>query len=193
MSEIEIDAFGNLNRTEENHLQIGSIELDVSPGDMNIDLENFSVGGSEFIAQTIISAMSNLIFTQVKYTVLEKTSHKIRALINKRLESVPTNIIQKNSENLFDDIVTFATSKIATKVEPLKLPPIERDFYVKLLMLKMNGSIQIDQGKLHGLTTFARTGDIFVTYEDEAVTVEAEVGFQNLTGSYNWNLTVMGM
>lgn len=192
MSEIEIDAYGNLNRTDEDALQIGNIELDVSPGDMNIDLENFSVFGSEMIANAIISSMSNIIFSQVKYTVLEKTSAKIQALINQRLEKVPVHILKRTGDYLFDDIVAFAAEKIATKVEPLKLPPIQREFNAKWMLFHLNASIHIDEGKLFGLTTFARTGDISVTYEEEAVSVEAEVGFKNVTGSYNWALSIIG-
>ena len=87
ITDIYIDAYGNLNRTVDPEtgkdiLQIGNIELDVSPGDMDLVFENLSVLGSETVAETIVSTMSGLIFSQIKYTVLEKTSDKIREKIN---------------------------------------------------------------------------------------------------------------
>ena len=76
ISDIELNAFGNLNRTtmivtennkinEKKILQIGNIELDVSPGSMDLQFENLQILGSEAIADTIIGTMSGLIFSQV--------------------------------------------------------------------------------------------------------------------------------
>ena len=198
ISDIEIDASGNLERntdpdTGKDVLQIGNIELDVSPGEMDLQFENLSVLGSDSIAETIVNTMSGLIFSQVKYSVLERTSEKIRARINQRLKKIPIDILDGNrSETLFDNLLEHVTKQLGTKIEPLRLPAVSRNFAARMLVLNVNASIDINEGKLHGLTTFARTGDIFITYEDDTATIEAEVGFRNLTGSYNWALRVLG-
>ncbi|KAI2809034.1 hypothetical protein BLOT_000175 [Blomia tropicalis] len=198
ISDIEIDAFGNLNRTIDletgkDVLQIGNIDIDVSPGDMDLQFENLSVLDSENLATTIVDTMSGLIFSQVKYSVLEKTSNKIRARINERLRVIPIDILEgTRSETLFDDLLHLVTKRIGTKIEPLRLPFFSRNFAARMLILNVNASINIHEGKLYGLTTFARTGDIFITYEDDMATIEADVGFRNLTGSYDWSLQVLG-
>ena len=97
------------------------------------------------------------------------------------------------SEHLFDDLLTQVTTRLGQKIEPLRLPNFSRNFAAKMLVLNLNASINIHDGKLYGLTTFSRTGDIFVTYEEDGTaTIEADVGFKNLTGGYNWDLRVLG-
>ena len=218
ISDIFIDAFGNLEKTFDEAtgkevLQIGSITLDVNPGDMDLRFENLEVLGSETAADLVVSTASGIIFSAVKSTVLEKTSEKIREKINERLKKVKLDFITgsgnggKNSstdnsavpegstsaQTLFDDLVKGVTRRMAAKIEPLKLPPFRREFATRILnLLPVNGSIAVSGGRLHGLTTFARTGDIWVTYEEDEAVIEADVGFQNLTGGYDWALRVLG-
>ncbi|KPL97181.1 hypothetical protein QR98_0002440 [Sarcoptes scabiei] len=59
-------------------------------------------------------------------------------------------------------------------------------------MFPMEISFEVMDGKLFGLTTFSRMGDIFITYKNEAALIEAEVGFHNLTGRYDWQLDAVG-
>ncbi len=216
ISDIFIDAFGNLEKTFDESsgkdvLQIGSITLDVNPGDMDLRFENLEVLGSETAADLVVSTASGIIFSAVKSTVLEKTSEKIREKINERLKKVKLDFITGNgggknstdnsavpegstsAQTLFDDLVKGVTKRMAAKIEPLKLPPFKREFSTRILnLLPVNGSIAVSGGRLHGLTTFARTGDIWVTYEEDEAVIEADVGFQNLTGGYDWALRVLG-
>ncbi|OTF78255.1 hypothetical protein BLA29_009533 [Euroglyphus maynei] len=187
---MEINAFGNIERMSNGQLRIDTIELNMGADDVNLDLENFEVLGSEVIAQTIISALSDIIFDQVKYTVTDKISVKIQSLINKRLERIKLDqLIQHESETLFDDIVTMVSKRIKHRIDPVPLPSFERQIQTKILQLiPVNISIQIEHGKLYGLTTFTRMGDIYVIYEDESAIIEAQVGFQNLTGKYDWTI-----
>ncbi|KAF7496027.1 hypothetical protein SSS_00307 [Sarcoptes scabiei] len=112
ISDMSIEAYGNLQRSPNGKLKIESIEMDINPNEVNLDLENFEVLGSEVIAQTIISTLSEIIFDRVKYTVIEKASIKIQSLINKRLEAIPwETIIKGDSEVIFDDIVAMVGKK----------------------------------------------------------------------------------
>lgn len=194
---MEIEAYGSLKRSgpDNSGLSIEEIQLDMNADEVQLNLENFEVLGSEVIAQTIISAMSDLIFGRVKNTIIEKASIKIKTLINKRLEKISLNkLLQNNSEVLFDDIVVTVSKRIKHRVDPVPLPPFSRSSSIKVLnMIPVNFSFEVKQGKLYGLTTFARMGDIYVMYEDESALIEAEVGFHNLTGKYHWKLDVLGM
>lgn len=196
ITDIEIDAYGDLTRVAgedgKDHLQIGSITLDATPTDMDLVFENLSVLNSETIAETILGTMSGLIFSQVKSSVLDKTSDQIRGKINEKLWNIPFDFIESKQETLFDDMVSFVAGKLGDRLEPLKLPHFSRNFAARLLLMNVNASVQIQNGALYGLTTFARTGDISVTYEDDSVLIEADVGFKNLTGKYDWNLKVLG-
>lgn len=197
ISDMEIEAYGSLKRSgpDNSGLSIEEIQLDMNADEVQLNLENFEVLGSEVIAQTIISAMSDLIFGRVKNTIIEKASNKIKTLINKRLEKISLNkLLQNNSEVLFDDIVVTVAKRIKHRVDPVPLPPFRRSSSIKVLnMIPVNFSFEVKQGKLYGLTTFARMGDIYVIYEDESALIEAEVGFHNLTGKYHWQLNVLGM
>uniref|UniRef100_A0A6P6YCQ6 Uncharacterized protein LOC113796393 n=1 Tax=Dermatophagoides pteronyssinus TaxID=6956 RepID=A0A6P6YCQ6_DERPT len=194
ISDMEIDAFGNLERMSNGQLHIDTIDLNMKADEVNLDLENFEVFGSEVIAQTIISALSDIIFDQVKYTVTDKISVKIRTLINQRLERIKLDqLIQHESEILFDDIVRMVSKRIKHRIDPIPLPSFQRQIETKILQfIPINISIDIEHGKLYGLSTFTRMGDIYVIYEDESAIIEAQVGFQNLTGKYDWNINVLG-
>nr|XP_046917687.1 uncharacterized protein LOC124498030 [Dermatophagoides farinae]XP_046917688.1 uncharacterized protein LOC124498030 [Dermatophagoides farinae] len=194
ITDMEIEAYGNLERTPDGLLRIDTIDLNMKADEVNLDLENFEVLGSEVIAQTIINALSDIIFDQVKYTVTDKISTKIQLLINKRLEKIEIGkLIKYESEILFDDILAMVAKLIGNFFEPIPLPSFQRQIQTKILQLiPMNISIQIEHGKLYGLTTFRRMGDIYVIYEDESAIIEAEVGFLNLTGKYDWIIDVLG-
>ncbi|KAH9409487.1 hypothetical protein TYRP_010497 [Tyrophagus putrescentiae] len=217
ISDIFIDAFGNLEKTFDETLgkevlQIGSITLDVNPGDMDLRFENLEVLGSETAADLVVSTASGIIFSAVKSTVLEKTSEKdsredqrapeegeARFYYRKRKWKKFSLIILPCQKVLLPpklSLMTWSrgvTRRMAAKIEPLKLPPFRREFSTRILnLLPVNGSIAVSGGRLHGLTTFARTGDIWVTYEEDEAVIEADVGFQNLTGGYDWALRVLG-
>ena len=145
---------------------------------------------------------------KVKSSVLQKTSDKIRNRINDRLKKIPLNNLlmlspkQQNHESdsessqdkditLFDELLTSVTRKIG--IESLRLPTFERQLTAKLFnLVNVNASIRIHDGQLFGLTTVARTGDIYLTYKDDIATVEADVGFRNITGTYDWDLKFLG-
>lgn len=192
ISDIEITASGNLERTDGNKLQIGEIDIDVEPGTMDLSFENLSVLGSETIGETIVSTMSGLVYSAVKSTVLEKTSDKIRHRINQRLASISLNVIANNSQSLLDDLIAFAVDKIKDRLEPLKLPPFQKQASRKTSLFTLSTAINVTGGHLYGLSTFARTGDIFVTYHEDTAIIQAEMGFHNLTGAYKWDVKFMG-
>ena len=78
--------------------------------------------------------------------MLEKTSNKIRDQINKRLKNIPIDMVEGKSETLFDDLLEHVTKRLATKIEPLRLPVFSRNFAARMLILNVNASVNV-QGK----------------------------------------------
>lgn len=193
ISEIDIDASGNMIVNDDLKLEIENIELDVQPGDMDLQFEGLSVFGSEGIGETIVQTMSGLLFSAVKNTVIGKTADKIRMQINQRLAKIPVEKVHKDQASLvFDSVLDAALTHVTTRLEPLHLPPFEKNTTIKRIFFTLDASISVYNGTLNGLGSFKRTGPVFLNYTNNHVLFETEMGFMNLSGGYNWKVKVGG-
>jgi len=195
VSDIVIRAYGALNRSDSGILQVGSIDLDVETSDINLHFENLMGGGAwSSITNSLLNRMSGLIFDHVKHTMLDEVSQDIKTMINQKLAHLPLDFVDEKSSNIFDDILEYSKRAInETGLDPFGLPPFKDRFNYNMLFFVLKGQIEIFEGRLYGLSTLIRTGDIIATYQNNEVTFEASLGFTNLTGGYKWAANVMGL
>jgi hypothetical protein len=193
VSGLEIYAYGALNRTNENKLEVGTIELDVTTNDIDLNFDNL-MGGWSSLTNSLLNKMSTLIFNSVKHKILDEVSNDIRTMINQQLAHLPLDFVDEKSSNIFDNILEYSKRAInETGLDPLLLPPFEDKFNYNLLIFVFEGKIRIFDGRLYGLSSLVRTGDIIATYHNNEVIFEARMGFSNLTGGYQWAANLMGL
>jgi flavorubredoxin len=195
VSGLEIFAYGALNRTNENRLEVGTIELDVTTNDIDLNFDNLMGGGAwSSLTNSLLNKMSTLIFDSVKHKMLDEVSNDIRTMINQQLDHLPLDFVDEKSSNIFDNILEYSKRAInETGLDPLLLPPFEDKFKYNLLIFVFEGKIRIFDGRLYGLSSLVRTGDIIATYNNNEVIFEARMGFANLTGGYQWAANLMGL
>lgn len=194
ISMLEIYANAMINKTNNGTIQLANIHLDVFANDINVNFE--SLGGHKMSSfyNTILNQLSEFLFDHVKSKLLEDIKIDIKNKLNKEIEQkISYDIINPSSAHIFDDILDKAKSAIRKAgLEPFNLPTLSEKFSHDLLLFNFNGVVEAYKGKLSGLTTLIRTGDVFVEYENDTVVLEANLGFENLTGTYLWKAHLMG-
>jgi hypothetical protein len=195
VSGLELYAYGALNRTNENKLEVGTIELDVATNDIDLNFDNLMGGGAwSSLTNSLLNKMSTLIFASVKHNMLDEVSNDIQTMINQQLTHLPLDFVDEKSSNVFDNVLEYSKRAIyEAGLDPLPLPSFEDKFDYNLLIFVLKGKIRIFNGRLYGLTSLIRTGDVIATYHNNEVIFEARMGFANLTGGYQWTAKLMGL
>ncbi|KAI1287990.1 hypothetical protein HDE_09758 [Halotydeus destructor] len=175
-------------------LQVGEMVLDLEVDDLDMHFSNLMGSGKwSSLTNGLLNKMSHLIFDHVKYMLLDELKADIHDHLNTQLAKLPDQFVTKRSENLFDDLLSRVAEAVTQAgFDPLRLPNQVDGFDHDLGLFRFRGHAQVHNGVLHGLKTLIRTGDVIAIYENDSVTLEANLGFENLTGSYDWRASFMG-
>ncbi|XP_013784473.1 uncharacterized protein LOC106468582 [Limulus polyphemus] len=176
-------------------LEVDSIDIDIEVSDIQLHFDNLFGGGAwSSISNTVLNQLSGIIFDQVKKSMLEEMRESLHKELNAQLHHIPESFIDPESTTIFDDALRRASKQLKNNnLDPIKLPDHKKSFQKKLLFFRLYGEVKIVNGILIGLSTLHRTGDVLITYEDNAVILEASIGFSNLTGGYDWSANIMGI
>ena len=197
VNKLKIFAKANLARNQtSNKLEVDQIVLDMDVGDLDMHFDNL-MGSRRWssIANEVLNQMSHLIFDHVKYSLLDELKEDIKSHLNAQLDKLPNDFVHTQQQVLFDALIDKLNEEIRTAgFDPLKLDDQEEKFYHNLQLFKFYGRAEVHNGILHGLSTLCRNPDdsVIAVYENDSVTLEASLGFENLTGSYDWSLSLMG-
>lgn len=175
-------------------LFVSDLMLDIRSDDIHIQFDNlFSTGRLSKFSNAILNQLSTLIFNQVKKSLLAELQTDVQTYLNEKLKDVPTEFIHKRSESLFDDLMVKVTQEIKAKgFDPVELPSQSESFRRDLGFVTATGEAKVYNGILYGLSSLVRTGDVIAVYSNDSVTLEANLGFENMTGSYDWKTTLFG-
>lgn len=192
VSHLQIFAKTGLIKNKYGQLIVSDIELDVENDDIELHFDNLGSQRLSFVMNSILNKLSGLIFNQIKDLVLNGSEGDIKRHINAKLKQLPDAFISGKSEFIFDDLL--AKTKLAIKssgFDPFPLPDTNKSFARSLHFLTFRGDLKLYNGTLYGISTLIRTGDLIATYKDNYVTLEASLGFDNLTGQMNWSASIM--
>ncbi|XP_013775127.1 uncharacterized protein LOC106459993 [Limulus polyphemus] len=176
-------------------LEVDSVHIDIEVSDIQLHFENL-FGGSAWssISNSLLNQLSGMIFDQAKQSILEEIRESLREELNTQLHHIPEGFINSGSTTIFDDTLRRVSMHLKqNNMDPFSLPDHKEVFQKKLLFFLLHGEARIFNGILSGLSTLHRTGDVLITYENNAVIVEVNIGFSNLTGDYNWSAKLMGI
>ena len=125
---------------------------------------------------------------------MDEASEDIKKMINTQLAHLPLDFVDEKSATIFDGVLDKAKIAInESGLDPMLLPAFRDKFDYKFFVFQVKGDLKVFNGTLAGLSTLVRTGDIIATYKNNEVVFEARMGFNNLTGGYNWSTNVMGL
>jgi len=194
VTEIEITAFGSLEKNKNGIIQVSDIELEVYTDDIDLHMDNLMGGGMMGgISNSVVNQMSGMIFDHIKHTMLDEVSVDIKNMINTQLSHLPLDFLKQESSSVFDGMLERVRQGInESGLEPMPLPSLRDQFNYNFMVFKLNGQIKTFNGYLSGLSSLVRTGDIIATYDNNQVIFEASMGFTNLTGGYDWSTNIMG-
>ncbi|XP_076355317.1 uncharacterized protein LOC143249406 [Tachypleus tridentatus] len=176
-------------------LEVDSVHIDIEVSDIQLHFDNLFGGRTwSSISNSLLNQLSGMIFDQVKQSILEEVRESLRKELNTQLHQIPEGFINSGSTTIFDDTLKRVSMHLKqNNMDPFNLPDHKEVFRKKLLFFLLHGEARIFNGILSGLSTLHRTGDVLITYEDNAVIVEVNIGFSNLTGGYDWSAKLMGI
>jgi hypothetical protein len=178
--------------TEELH--VGEMTLDLTSDDIHVQFDNL-MGGRRWskLSNSILNQIAHLVFDHIKQSLLAELQTDVQTYLDTKLPEIPTEFVHKRSASLFDDIMDKVREELVdAKLDPIDLPDQREAFSHDLGFVKATGEAKLYNGILTGLSTLVRTGDVIADYTNHSVTLEANMGFQNLTGSYDWRLRLFG-
>ncbi|RWS18031.1 uncharacterized protein B4U79_17225 [Dinothrombium tinctorium] len=191
MRGIVIHAAASLKETKEGHLQVEQIALDFHTNDVSLHFENLMSKRWSNIYNILLNSINEVMFEEVKSILVNELEEKIKNKINEELLQLPKIKLHKGSTTLFDEILERSKNALRKDYEPLSLPDQTKDFATRVFKYNVSGELKLRNGAINGITTLTRTGEIMAEYRNNSVSLEADLGFENLTSSYSWSATLM--
>lgn len=194
VTDLVITTRASLDQEVGKKLQVANMTLELETHAIKMHFDNL-MGGSGWSAASnaLINTINHLIFDHVKHSLLEELEQDVQKHLNEQLDKLPQNFIHDRSESLFDALLAKLRNEVKTSgYDPLSLPDQRQGFSRNVFgVFNVTGEATIYNGTLFGLSTLVRTGDVIATYQNDSVTLEANLGFRNLTGHYDWSATLL--
>ena len=172
--------------------------LDAEPKKVDMHFNNLKIAGvgGEFgaaLSNMLVNELNHMIFNHVKDGIVEHIQSGVQSALNRMLNQLPENFVHERTASLFDELLEKLKEEIIkTGHDPLPLPDSTESFNENLGLFRLHGALNIFNGSLFGLSTLVRTGPVYAHYEKFAVILEANIGFENITGDYDWSANLMG-
>lgn len=198
MRNLKFFATSSLNRTDDGKFQISAIVLDADSKRTDTHFSNLmglGMGGEigAAFSNLLVNELNDQIFSHVKESIISNLQTDVQASLNQMLYQLPDNFVHEKSASLFDELLDKLRHEIVkTGHDPLSLPDSTESFSEDLKLFRVHGALNIFNGSLSGLSTVVRTGPVYAHYQKFAVILEANIGFENITGDYNWDANFMG-
>ncbi|CAN7976012.1 unnamed protein product [Ixodes persulcatus] len=117
----------------------------------------------------------------------------VRENIRQRINSELSRISVERSESLVDGLIALVGEQIRTMgADPFKIANQHHSFKQDLLFFTVHCEAHLTGGRLHGLSTVQRSGNLMAYYKDRTVTIDADLEFRQLSGTFRWRARVQG-
>ncbi|XP_063866722.1 uncharacterized protein LOC135103835 isoform X1 [Scylla paramamosain] len=186
----------DLGTTEEGVFGVAVLDLDVATPKIEINFEDIMGGGEmgDFV-NGILNSMAPDFLQSLENQYMPLLEETIRHEINQILHG-NSSLIRKRDDSVndyFDRV--FANMRLSITEngqDPITLPVDSDDFSITLFNKTLTGEVKVGPGKLSGLSTVHRAGDMTLLYvgeQDEAVW-QGEVGLTDLQVDYRLRLSL---
>lgn len=176
-------------------LRVAEVRVDAEANDLQLHFENLLGGGGwGALSNTLLNELSGLMFERVKQGLADEAERNIGQYLDAQLGQARLQLITSGSNTLLDRYLDSAREAIRNNsLDPFMLPNRTESIGHPLLHLLLNGRLDLFDGRVRGLSTLRRTGDVLFTYEPGSVAFEAGFGFDNLSAQYSWQVNLMDM
>ncbi|GAB6018766.1 hypothetical protein CHUAL_000435 [Chamberlinius hualienensis] len=186
----DIFAFGNLTLTvsKDGYLEINNISLDTTVPHIEHYFQNL------FISDSILKLVRENIFNSTKPIILEEMQATLKRYLDRQFRKLSAQPRYAEFQVPFDLVIANTATQLREKnKDPLPLQSTRKEFNKRLLFIRVYGTLNLYDGNLSGLSSIHRTGDVLLHYKDNYANATAQIGLENLKGSYKWNATFMKM
>ncbi|XP_064474889.1 uncharacterized protein LOC135388934 [Ornithodoros turicata] len=172
---------------------VRTITVRMEVDDLQLHLHDFLGGGRwASFGNALLNQVAGSAFKQIQRSLASELESGLRQRLNQELASLPP-LGNSNSSLLVDAIIQGAADELrAHDGDPLSLPDMRLNFDWDFVLGRLAGILSLQQCKMQGLSSMRRTGDILALYRDGRFLVEAQIGFDNISGNCDWRARVLG-
>ncbi|KAG0419231.1 hypothetical protein HPB47_004259 [Ixodes persulcatus] len=152
--------------------RVREVDAKLEVGDIKLHMENLMGGGGwSSFSNSLLNQISGTVFKQAQKSLRSELQGNIRKQMNLELSKIPIRAIG---------------------ADPFSVPDQNHSFQQDLLFLTAHGEAHLTEGRLYGLSSVKRAGDLLALYQDRRVLFEADLEFGNLTGAWKWWVQLLG-
>lgn len=172
---------------------VRSLRVHTKVEDLQVHLHNLLGGGRwASFGNALINQVAGSAFRQVQRSLASELESGLREHLNRELATLPP-LEAFDGGLLVDALVRRAGDELRTNnADPLPLPDMQRKLEWDFALGRLVGDVALTQCTLNGLSTIKRIGDILALYRNSRYVVEAELGFDNISGNCNWRAQLLG-
>lgn len=183
LKNVYVKANASLTVERSGKIRTQDINMDITFSDMAMDFQNLGFFGSIF--QSFVNSAPTLIFDSIKPFMLSEAYTKIRAEIDTNIDKLSGDHSFPNSISPLDMAIAEGRKKIRQMgYDPYKVKDYNHTAGIF--------GVEMSNTWITGVSTFYRVGDIVVGVDNNTVTVNMQVGTQNILGTSQWELSVGG-
>jgi hypothetical protein len=194
LKDVSIYSTTSLNRTTDNKFQVSAQVLELRAARITANFDNlFNRISSPVIAdimRMLSKQLNNLVFDHMKPRLVHELDSGFRAHIDRVLETLPEKFVHERTTAKFDFLIDIIRKEIVrSQHDPLHLDDVKESFDQDLRLFRFNGELALTNRTVYGLSTIFRSGHVLAHYDmkEKAVVLEANLGFENLTSTNNFN------
>ncbi|XP_045104307.1 uncharacterized protein LOC123499836 isoform X2 [Portunus trituberculatus] len=186
----------DLGTTEEGYFGVAVLDLDVATPHIEINFEGMMGGGEmgDFV-NGILNSMAPEFLQSLEDQYMPLLEETIRHEINQILHGNSTYLRERDDSvnDYFDQVfANMRLSIIENGLDPIALPKDSDNFTITLFNQTLTGGVTAGPGKLAGLSTVHRAGNMLLLYvgEQDEVVWQGEVGLIDLQVDYRMGLSL---
>lgn len=194
LKNVAIYSTTSLNRTEDNKFQVSAQVLEIRASGVTANFDSlFSRISSAVVAdimRLLSKQLNNLVYEHMRPHLIHEVDPGLKTHINRVLETLPDKFVHEKTTAKFDFLIDIIRKEIVrSHHDPLVLEDVKESFDQDLRLFRFNGELALTNRTVYGLSTIFRSGHVFAHYDmrNNAVVLEANLGFENLTSTNNFN------
>ncbi|XP_029845061.2 uncharacterized protein LOC8024639 [Ixodes scapularis] len=170
--------------------RVRDVDVRLELRNIKFHMENLMGGGSlARVGNSMLNKINGTIFKLAEESLHTTVQENIRQRINSELSRISV----ERSESLVDGLIALVGEQIRTTgADPFKIADQHHSFKQDLLFFTVHSEAHLTRGRLHGLSTVQRSGNLMAYYKDRTVTIHADLEFRQLSGTFRWRARVQG-
>ncbi|KAM7285952.1 uncharacterized protein ISCGN_032837 [Ixodes scapularis] len=170
--------------------RVRDVDVRLELRNIKFHMENLMGGGRlARVGNSMLNKINGTIFKLAEESLHTTVQENIRQRINSELSRISV----ERSESLVDGLIALVGEQIRTTgADPFKIADQHHSFKQDLLFFTVHSEAHLTRGRLHGLSTVQRSGNLMAYYKDRTVTIHADLEFRQLSGTFRWRARVQG-